>query len=128
MAAMAAMAMAMAVAEEAAATRVVATVAERMKRVGGAAGGVTFYIKYEIWPKVTPSPIPPKTKKRVKQAPSKAFSLFAERGLCFKNFLVCVCAFNINLANSPPPAGLCDRDQCLLSTPEPRGVKSERDF
>ena len=32
-------------------------------------------------------------------------------------------AFNINLANSSPPAGLCNRDQCVLSTPEP-GVKS----
>ena len=32
-------------------------------------------------------------------------------------------AFNINLANSSPPAGLCNRDQCVLSTPDP-GVKS----
>ena len=32
-------------------------------------------------------------------------------------------AFNINLANSSPPAGLCNSDQCVLSTPEP-GVKS----
>ena len=32
-------------------------------------------------------------------------------------------AFNINLANSSPPAGLCNCDQCVLSTPEP-GVKS----
>ena len=31
--------------------------------------------------------------------------------------------FNINLANSSPPAGLCNCDQCVLSTPEP-GVKS----
>ena len=30
---------------------------------------------------------------------------------------------NINLANSSPPAGLCNSDQCVLSTPEP-GVES----
>ena len=32
-------------------------------------------------------------------------------------------AFHISLANSSPPAGLCNCDQCVLSTPEP-GVKS----
>ena len=51
--------------------------------------------------------------------------LFSRRSSSTENSVVVTTlySFNINLANSSPPAGLCNCDQCVLSTPEP-GVKS----
>ena len=51
--------------------------------------------------------------------------LFSRRSSSTENSVVVTTlyAFNINLANSSPPEGLCNCDQCVLSTPEP-GVKS----